>query len=80
MNMDHPNQDTDPENDGYLDNCLKCGKLLDDLDKPTECLDCFYSEHGPDDDKDLDPERHGGFNPNLNPGLYPKGDYAVGDW
>lgn len=59
----------DPEYTFQADNCEKCGVLLKDWDKTLICLECFHLEHGPDNDKDLDPERQGGFKHDFPSGL-----------
>jgi hypothetical protein len=64
INFDHPRHDEDPENDGTNDHgfpeeyCLNCG-IVGLMFKDELCLDCYYEQHGPDNDNDLDPEAHG---------------------
>jgi len=58
MNMDHPNQDTDPENDEIsICEICKTNAGIFGTEADPLCYRCFYAEHGPDNDKDLDPER-----------------------
>jgi len=69
VNFDHPLHDEDPENDGtdrdYITECPNCG--YDSAPGRELCQVCFDAEHGPDNDKDLDPERSGGYTLEVRP-------------
>jgi hypothetical protein len=57
LNTDARRAGDDPDN---IEECTECG--YDILSPGREMCDkCFQDYHGPDNDKDLDPESIGGF-------------------